>query len=87
MKHFGTIVNGHVRLDTPSMLPEGHRVMIDVDVKDDFDPDLPKETYEEHLSKLRSSIALAESGHLGRSVKEVFDEIERSLDLPLARKD
>ena len=87
MKLFGTVVNDHVRLDTPAALPDGRRVSVDTDEEDDTDPVLPDETYAEHLTKLRESIARAQSGELGRSVAEVFDELERQFDRPPTRKD
>ncbi len=85
MKLLGTIVGGHVRLDTPSRLPEGSRVsVVSEDEDDDYAPPPSNETYAQHLALLRESIALADAGEQGRSVAEVFAEIERQLDLPLA---
>ena len=87
MKLLGTIVGSHVRLDTPSRLPEGSRVSVVFDDgDDDFAPPPPTETYAQHLAILRESIALAEAGHQGRSAAEVFADIERQLDLPFANR-
>ena len=87
MKLLGTIVDGHVRLGTPSWLPEGSRVsVISENENDDFAPPPPTETYEQHLAILRESITLAETGHQGRSVAEVFADIEQQLDRPLASR-
>lgn len=81
MKFLGTIVDGHVRLDTPSPLPDGLRVSV-IPARADFAPP-PTETYEQHLAILRESITRAEAGEQGRSVDDVFADIERQLDLPL----
>lgn len=84
MKFLGTIVDGHVRLDTPSPLPDGLRVSV-IPAQADFAPP-PTETYEQHLAILRESIAMADAGHQGRSVADVFADIGRQLDLPLTNR-
>jgi hypothetical protein len=75
----GTIVNGQVVLDEPSGFPDGARVTLSLEgAEEDFGPPpLVTETYEEHLALLRMSLELSDSGHQGRSVKDVFADIER----------
>lgn len=84
----GTIVNGHIRLDTPSSLPEGTRVKLEVseeaplDELDAVPPPPSTESYEEHLARLRESIAEAKAGHT-RPAREVLKELALKYDLPL----
>ena len=81
MKLIGPTVNGHIRLNTPSELPDCYRVTVVPGEEDDyFALPLPTETFEEHSAILRESIALAKAGHIGRSVAEAFADIERQLD-------
>jgi hypothetical protein len=71
----GTIVDGRVELDVPSKLPTGTRVRLEV-----ADDDL-KETFEEHMAKLRQSIADMDAGVPGYTVDEakalMDDEIRK----------
>ena len=78
----GTIVNGHVRLDTPCDLPEGTRVRLLTDEEHDDDaawdampPPPVTETREEFLQSLRESIAESEAGDRGRPAREVMKEL------------
>ena len=73
----GTVINGVVVLDGSPQLPEGQRVIVDLD-GDDFGPPPTTETYAEHLDLLRKSLAMMDDGERGRSVEDVFDDIERS---------
>ena len=72
----GTVINGVVVLDGSPQLPEGQRVIVDLD-GDDFGPPPTTETYAEHLELLRKSLAMMDAGERGRSVEDVFDDIER----------
>ncbi len=75
----GTVINGVIVLDGSPQLPEGKRVIVDLE-GDDFGPPPPStETYAEHLELLRKSLAMMDAGEQGRSVEDVFDEIEREL--------
>jgi hypothetical protein len=71
----GTIVNGHVRLDQPSGLPEGTRVRLLADSCSEewdvlpFPPD--QETQAEVLSSLRESILDPESVDARQFMKEL----------------
>ena len=62
----GTIVNGQVRLNAPSNLPEGTRVRLlpEADAWSERDelPPQSTESYEEHLAGLRESIAESKAG-------------------------
>lgn len=78
MQLLGTIVNGHVQLDTAADLPEGSRVTVlpGVDV-DDFGSPAPQESYAEHLALLRESIAESEAGVPGYTVDGAFTILRR----------
>jgi len=72
----GTIVNGHVRLDSPSDLPEGTRVRLwpEAGWTDEWDemPPLPAaETREEFLAGLRESISDPESVDARQFMKQL----------------
>ena len=72
----GTIVKGHVRLDTPSTLPEGTRVRLlpDAGWQDEWD-ELPAhpttETREEFLTSLRESISDPDSVDARQFMKDL----------------
>jgi hypothetical protein len=80
----GTVVNGVIVPDGAPHLPEGARVRIEV-APDDPDawenaPAPPSgETREELLASLRDSIAEAKAGEPGRTVDEVFAEVDAEL--------
>lgn len=83
MQLLGTIVNGHVRLDAPAGLPEGLRVTVfPGEDDDDFGPPPPQETYAEHLTLLRDSIAESEAGVPGYTVDEAFAILHAGLRQP-----
>jgi hypothetical protein len=68
----GTIVNGHVRLDAPSELPDGTRVRLVADEDWDEVPSAThRETREEFLAGLRESIADPEAVEARRFMKEL----------------
>ena len=73
----GTVINGVIVLDGSPALPEGQRVF--VDLEEDYEPPPSTETYADHLELLRKSLAMMDAGEEGRSVEDVFDEIERAL--------
>ncbi len=73
----GTVINGVIVLDGSPHLPEGQRVI--VDLEEDYEPPPSTQTYAEHLELLRKSLAMMDAGERGRSVEDVFDEIEREL--------
>ena len=72
----GTVINGVIVLDGSPQLPEGQRVIVDLN-GDDFGPPPATETYAEHLELLRQSLAKMDAGERGRSAEDVFDDIER----------
>ncbi|MFO0825428.1 MAG: hypothetical protein U0792_20295 [Gemmataceae bacterium] len=76
----GTVVNGIVVLDTGMSLPEGARVLVALcdDELDGVEP-LATETYEQHLSHLRQSIADAKAGVGGVSLAEAMAELDAEL--------
>ncbi len=79
----GIVKNGVIVPDGPPP-PEGARVRMEV-VEDDFDdvpPPHTTETREEFLAGLRESIAAMDAGEKGKSVAQVFDEIDRELKRP-----
>ena len=73
----GTVINGVIVLDGSPQLAEGTRVFVDFE-NDDVAP--PTETYAEHVATLKQSIAMMDAGERGRSVEDVFGEIERELE-------
>ena len=83
----GTVVDGKIVLDGGSALPEGARVRVEPtgNYAEDWEmvpPPPTTETREEFLASLRESIAAMEAGEKGKSVAEVFDEIDRELGRP-----
>lgn len=85
MIQLGTIVNGVVVLDTPAKLPEGSRVRVELDDEAAVWEQLAgmspeRETYEEHLEKLRQSIAEGKAG-VTQSASEALAEISAELGL------
>jgi hypothetical protein len=79
MPLFGTIVNGEVKLDQPTSLPDGSRVTVLLDEEDEFSPPPPQESYAEHLTQLRESIRTADSGEPRYSIDEVMREVTLEL--------
>lgn len=80
MSFTGTVVNGTVVLDGPTLPPEGSRV--DVMLAEDWGVFLsPEETPEEQLAGLREAIEDVKAGRT-RPFKEAMDEIRKCLDLP-----
>jgi len=79
----GTIVNGHVQLDHPSDLPDGTRVTLLPD-EEEYEYPHPMAPYdrEKEIVLLRESIALMDARDIGRSVADVFADIEKSFDYP-----
>ena len=73
----GTVINGVIVLDGSPQLPDGQRVIVDLE-GDDFGPPPTTETYAEHLELLRQSLVMMDAGERGRSAEDVFDDIERS---------
>lgn len=76
----GTVVNGMVVLDTGARLPEGARVRVELNDEelDGVEPH-PTETYEQHLSHLRQSIADAKAGVGGVSLADAMSELDAEL--------
>lgn len=76
----GTIQNGQVLLDSPVNLPDGTRVTL---LRDEVYPH-PLAPYDrdKEVALLRESIARMDSGDIGRSVADVFADIEKSFDYP-----
>lgn len=81
MPILGTIVNGHVRLDHPTDLPEGSRVtVLPGENEDDFGPPPEStETHAEFMESLRESIAETAAGVRGHTVDEAFAILEAEL--------
>lgn len=68
----GTIVGGHVRLDSPSQLPEGTRVHLVADDEWDDQPSpAASETREQFLTGLRESAADPESVDARQYMKQL----------------
>jgi len=95
MVQHGTVVNGVIVLDGNPPLTEGMRVQVVLPA--DADPDdispLPGEGLEyphpmapydreKEVALLRGSIAAMDAGEKGKSVAEVFNEIDRELNRP-----
>jgi hypothetical protein len=80
----GTVVNGVIVLDGAPQLPEGARVRVelaadDPDAWENAPPPPSTESREELLASLRESIAEAKAGVPGRTVDEVFAEVDAEL--------
>jgi hypothetical protein len=80
----GIVVNGVIVLDGTPRLPEGARVRVeltpdDPDAWEHAPPPPSGETREELLASLRESIAEAKAGVPGRTVDEVFAEVDAEL--------
>lgn len=85
----GTVVNGVIVFDGNPTLPEGARVRIEVAADDELGDNLAPpatETHAEHLAALRDSLAAMDAGEKGRSVAEVFDEIDRGLNQSVGKE-
>ncbi len=79
----GTIQNGHVLLDSPANLPDGTRVTLQNEFAElEYPHPMAPYDREKEIALLRESIALMDSGDIGRSVAEVFADIEKSFDYP-----
>ena len=79
----GTIIDGEVKLDEPSDLPNGTRVTLELEGSelDDFGFP-PSETYERHLELLRESIEDAKAGRVV-SARDVLKAIAIKRGFPL----
>jgi hypothetical protein len=89
----GTVVNGVIVLDGAPQLPEGARVRVELTESAADDSAPPTEGFEyphplapydrkKEMTLLRESIAAMDAGEKGKSVAEVFDEIDRELNRP-----
>ena len=93
----GTVVNGMIVLDGAPQLPEGARVRVELTESaaesapptEGFEYPHPLAPYdrEKEMALLRESIAAMDAGEKGRSVAEVFDEIDRELNRPANGED
>jgi hypothetical protein len=83
MVHYGTVVNGVIVPDGPT-LPEGTRVRLEPADIEDFDDVTfpPTDTYEEHIESLRQSIAEIKAGVPGILLDEAMARISAELNLP-----
>lgn len=84
MTQHGTVVNGVIVLDSPVLLPEGTRVRVELDAEAVREPreNTPpeRETYAEHLDKLRQSIAAVDAGEQGMPAEWALEMICRELE-------
>jgi hypothetical protein len=78
----GTVVNGTIVLNGGAMLAEGAKVRVEFEDEDAIGPPPTTETHDEHLACLRRSLAAMDAGERGRSVEDVFAEIDRELSRP-----
>lgn len=77
----GTVINGVIVLDGSPQLPEGKRVIVDLE-GDDFGPPPPStETYAEHLELLRKSLAMMDAGEQGMPLEEFAAELKAEFGL------
>ena len=76
----GTIINGIIVLDGSPQLPEGKRVIVDLE-GDDFGPLPTTETYAEHLELLRQSLAMMDAGERGMPLEEFAAELKAEFGL------
>ena len=76
----GTVINGVVVLDGSPQLPEGQRVIVDLD-GDDFGPPPTTETYAEHLQLLRQSLVMMDAGERGMPLEEFAAELKAEFGL------
>ncbi len=74
----GTVINGVIVLDGSPQLPEGKRVVVDLE-GDDFGPST--ETYAEHLELLRKSLAMMDAGEQGMPLEEFAAELKAEFGL------
>jgi len=79
----GTVINGVVVLDGSPQLPEGQRVIVDLE-GDDFGPPPTTETYAEHLQLLRQSLAMMDAGERGMPLEEFAAELKAEFGLTQA---
>ena len=78
----GTVINGVIVLDGSPQLPEGKRVVVDLE-GDDFGPPPPStETYAEHIASLRQSLADIDAGIKGIPLDEAMEKIAIEFNLP-----
>ena len=78
----GTIIKGQVHLDCPSELPDGTRVTLRREERYEYPHPMAPYDREKEIALLRESLALMDAGDIGRSVAEVFADIEKSFDYP-----
>ncbi len=83
MQQLGTMMNGVIVPDEPEAFQEGKRIVLEV-AEDDWPADAfpPTDTHEEHMEKLRHSIAEMKAGVPGIPVAEAFAQIRAELGLP-----
>ena len=83
MEQFGTMKNGVIVPDEPGAFQEGERVILEL-AEDDWPADAfpPTDTYEEHLEKLRHSIAEMQAGVPGKPIAEFAAELKHEFGPP-----
>jgi hypothetical protein len=74
----GTVLNGVIVPDGPPP-PDGTRVMFEKDDVFEYPHPLAPYDREKELALLRASIAEMDAGEQGRSVEEVFADIDQQL--------
>jgi hypothetical protein len=80
----GTVVNGVIVPDGGATLPEGMRVLIELNPKFEYPHPMAPYDREKELAMLRESIAQMQAGVPGTPLKEAMDRIATELNLPRA---
>jgi hypothetical protein len=80
----GTVVNGVIVPDGGATLPEGTRVLIEVNPKFEYPHPMAPYDREKELAVLRDSITQTQAGVPGIPLKEAMDRIATELNLPRA---
>jgi hypothetical protein len=86
MVQHGTVLNGVIVPDGPPP-PDGTRVLFETEEVFEYPHPLAPYDTEKEVALLRESIAQMDAGEQGRSVEDVFAEINRELDQPPTMKD
>jgi hypothetical protein len=82
MSFTGTVVNGTVVFDGPTLPPDGSRVDVQLSLDgDDIGAPPDNETWEEHLAGLHAAHEDVLAGRT-RPLEEAMEDIRRKLGLP-----
>ena len=79
----GTIQNGQVQLDVPADWPDGTRVTLLREEVYKYPHPMAPYDREKEIELLRESLAQMDAGDIGRSVADVFADIEKTFAIPL----